>query len=331
MAFKAQKIAEIGKNFFNSYTLLYNTEKCCFLPIRQDAEKYSMYRFRKRLDCVTTEFNFFATLTFSPEESKECQGYIIIPKTKIGQVLKQGIDRHGNQHFYQNQEIISYVPWQNTQEFKFIPLRMVQNNLLRRALDLLRKRESRRSNKKISYAWRFERGSKGGREHYHLLIKSSLCKACLYFLLKEIWPYGFVDLKEMYNQATIKRYVNKYFTKHTKQNNLRVMSMKRRWSFSKNCEFKEPEIDESKPKWTYYGQFYGKEKAKAYFLDTLETFLEDYSVEFALKIWQDIERTDETINYISNKQYRLRWEKLKNLVKRWKITDLVTFLKINKL
>jgi hypothetical protein len=327
MSLNYSKISEIQENFFNSYTLLYNDEKHCFLPIRKDAEKYSMYRFRKRLNRVKTEFNYFITLTFSPQAEKKCNGYIVIPKTKIGAVPIQGIDRHGNQHIYQNTEIISYLPFENTQQFKFVPLRMITNQLLRRALDLLRKRESRRHNTKLSYVWRFERGKKGGREHYHLLIKSNLCKVCLYFLFKEIWPYGFVDIKKMYNQATIKRYVNKYFTKHSKQNNLRVMSMKRRWSFSKNTLFNEVEQDDDKPKWVYYGNFYGKNKARAYFLSTIETFLEDYTVDFALKIYTDIMDTKSTVRYISKTPYKARYEKLKRIVKRWKIKDFAWFIK----
>lgn len=325
MSLNVKKIENFNRQFFKEFTLLYNPEKHCFLPIRKCAEKYSMYRFSKRLEACKTEFNYFATLTFSPEAEKSCKGYIILPTEHIKQVPVQGIDRDGFQHIYQNISLVSYINEPIIQHFTYIPLRMVTNQLLRRALDLLRKREFRRTPHKIEFVWRFERGSKGGREHYHLLIKSNMCKVCMYFLLKEIWPYGFVDLKIMYNKATIKAYVTKYFTKHTSKNNLRVMSMKRRWSFSKNCEFGPIVKDPDKPTWIYYGEIHGEKTAKQYFISTLETFLEDYPIEFAIKIHSDIEQ--ESLKYISRTPYKARYERLKKSVREYTKRNLEYFIK----
>lgn len=312
--------------FFQEYTLLYNSEKHYFIPIRKCAEKYSFYRLKKRINSCKTEFNFFITLTISPEEKKECTGYIVVPSQKIGRVPVVGIDRDGFQHVYQNEWIISYLPWQNTQEFNFVPLNMFKTEYLRRSLDLLRKRLSRRKTGTLQYMWRFERGSQGGREHYHLLIKSNLCRACLYFIFKEIWNYGFVDIKSIYNSATLKQYVSKYFTKHSKFNNLRVNSMKRRWSFSKNNEFGPIEKNENLE---YYGNIYGSDIAKEYFLSNIKSFLEDYSIDFGIFLLHDIMSYNDSLSYISNTPYKRRYERLKKLVEKYGFKTIAKFININ--
>jgi len=283
------------------YTLLLNrgdnsNRHWIYLPIRQDAEKYSFWRLKKRFKSCQTEWNYFITLTFSPAAEVKSKGIHIIPKQKIGRVLVQGY----NGHIYESCTISSYLATEFTRKFTHVPLNMVRYNLIRKTLDLLRHHESRREHPtKLKYAWRFERGKLGGREHYHLLIQSTICHTCLYFLLEEIWQYGYVDLKRLENSKAAEKYIGKYFYKHTKQNNLRVLTRKKRWSFSQNNEFIEENRESD---WEFYGQIEGRQNAIDYFLSTLQDFLTIHHFKFATYLYNDINKDEETINHIRIKE-----------------------------
>jgi hypothetical protein len=262
---------------------------------------------RKKINKAKVRWNYFATLTLSPQDDVLCRGYHIFPKQRVNK-----------------QTFSSYWPYQIVRRFESVPLGMLTNQIIRKTLNHVRIKLIRMGLPKLQLIWRFERGKKGGREHYHILFKSNICHILLYSILNECWNHGYVDLKVLTNEKSVKNYITKYLTKHTKKNNLRTLSYRRRWGFSMNIPY---EVDDEKEKeWDYYGVLEHQSDAEEYFISTAKEFVRLKGIKFASFVYNDILKDNESINRIAINPYNMVLVKKLNIIRRNKIRNLVGFI-----
>jgi hypothetical protein len=181
----------------NNFHIFFNPKEKCYLALNGTNNDLSLNRLRLKimLNSVEIKFNYFITLTFAFRK---------LVYSKSGLICEEKL------------------PFQSIKEFKLPD--EISGKLMKQLLDNIRKVVR-------SWSWKYEEGKKHGRPHFHMIVKSKMCRFCLDSLFQKYWRYGFVYVKPIWDQKHIQVYISKEFTKGS---SFEFFEGRRRWSTSRD-------------------------------------------------------------------------------------------------
>lgn len=245
------------------------------MAVPYDTSKLSLSRLKRKTLLCLTNWRYFVTLTFAPEERNFLNSYDILPSYEIldgehALVMNGRINLPTVKYFSESLEYFNYK----------ISGKIV-TTFWNRIKNCLRKLGGDPNS--IRYGWKYEEGRLRCRPHFHMVVSTPICLSCFHFLVERYWKSGFVKIKPIVNDVQLLGYMHKEFTKETQ---FRFFQGKRRWGFSRNNIV----IDlEKSDEWEYRKPLYSKADAMKINQNSYREIANSYSVDFYEKLQRNLE------------------------------------------
>lgn len=208
------------------FLLFFNTKFKTYIVLPYDPLKRSMSRLKNKLsNTLGIRWKYFITLTFALEEDIPMKGFHVRPDIDI----KIGNYNYKDSGFiaYDMPQIHKYTKCLENINFELTP------NLITKFLDNLRHwLKNHNWNNNFDYSWKYEEGGRTKRPHFHLLLDSKfeMCWFPTYWVLLKLWKSGLIDVKRIYNDEHLSKYLHKDFTK---EGSFSFFKGRKKWGTSK--------------------------------------------------------------------------------------------------